>query len=1247
MRHSRYPALFALLVLSLLLAAPVPALLSAGVARAQDASPVAANDAGAPVLLFAAPGLQPDLVTRFAGEGALPALSSMMAAGASADGGLLPPFPATVGTELTTLLTGAWPAESGIVADRFYRTGSPSFDDHVTWSDAGLLQADTLPQAAERASKQVVAVGWEGLSGLDPALQGPVVGAATTYSEAGIVTTAASRDEGASSAVERVDLRPAEGWKGAPESYSPAQETSFTIPSLDPAGVNPDRTFAVYIADTTDDATTNYDQIMLATEKQSASEVARLGGGAWASVPVTLAGNLEGQSAGFQVKALELAPDLSAFRLYVTPVSRYTATWTACGDRPACSEPGGFEEFVNKRLGPAVPIDAAPVEAGLIDAETFSEQGITAAWQGIDALRLIVNDLGVRPDLLLLGSAFPGETARVLPGQLDGAIGVGGATPVATPLAGSDTGEVARGLLRESYRMADQLLATGQELLGAEATALVVSPGGIAVSSRAVNAGQVLVDAGLAEAAQPANCVPGPVTAPPGTPDPEALPVGPGVKACWSGGSALIFLNLDGREAAGAIAEDAYDATREAVAAAFRELRDPDNPDTTVVSRVLMKEELRDVGGADALHPSRGGDLVVTLAPPYRFDDTTGGAAFASAIGMASRGYAADSGASSGFFLASGPAIAGKARIAGRAIDVAPTAAFLLRVPGPHNASGNILFAALANGSSLRDITFLDISDFHGQLPPLSALADTIDADGAVNSSYDVGGVAVLAPWFGRFRDAASGPVLLVTAGDAVGATPPISSAFGDRPTIEAMNAIGFVADSLGNHNFDAGAEYMFGTLEPLADFPYLSSNLVPARADATPAAGTAPFLPSLLLDLGGVKLGLVGFSNPDIPQLTKPGALGPWRVIDPVEPVNREAASLREQGVTAVVAMGHMGATGGTLTVPTGPVVEMAGQLQGVDVVIGDHTDVQVAATLPNGILFTENRSKGVMFTRVQLVIDSATGDLVYRTADFHRPWVIGMTPDAAMVARLDALQAELAPTLAKVIGAGAIPIPRADSCGMETGRTCESLIGDVIADALRLTYSTDFALTNSGGIRADLTCPPEGGDFCPEDAETHAITEGQVLTVLPFGNVAVTLEVTGAELKEMLETGVSRMPEASGAFPQVSGLCFTYDLDAPAGSRVTSAVRQADDGSCSGEAIDFSESARYTIATNDFTASGGDGYPDLISRANTRDILASVVSAYIAGQSPLALPGETLHPTLEGRIVCKGEGCPAPVGE
>jgi 2',3'-cyclic-nucleotide 2'-phosphodiesterase (5'-nucleotidase family) len=1242
MRGSRIIALVSILILSLILL-PFPALVGAGT---QSATPLAGASAPGPVLLFEAVGMRADQVEAFAAEGALPALSGLLERGAMADGGLLAPFPATEGTNLSTLLTGTWPAEHGIVSDRFYRTGSPDFGDWASWDDAGLLQADTLPQAAERAGKQVVAVGWKGVSALDPALSGPVAGDVVPFSRAGVVTNVdlpeqPARADALGVTYDRVELKAAEGWIDAPESFSPARETELTVRSLDVSGPNPDRTFGVYIYDSSDDATENYDRLLVAPDKDATAAVADLGAGAWAAATVTLTGERDGETAGFWLKALELAPDLSAFRLYYTPVGRLAASWVDCGQRPECTGAGGFEEAVNQVIGAPVATDAAPLDAGLIDPATFVAQGTTGSWQTVDTLRFIISDLGVQSDLLLLGSSVPAEASRQFP-ALEAVITGAAATPVATSATGDQ-----QPFLREAYGMADQLLAAGQELLGANATTLFVSPGGLAPSWLGVNAGQVLANAGLAEVAQPANCVPGPVSTPPGTPDPEALPAGPAVKACWTGGAAHIYVNLDGREAAGSVAEDALQATQDAVVTAFTSLRDPQRSDDPVVAGFLLKDDLRDVAGADALHPSRSGDVVIALQPPYRFADIDEGAAIAPVTAKAVGGYliqaeAASDQAAAGLFLAAGPDIASGAHVVARSIDVAPTAAFLLRVPGPYNASGSILFDLLANGSALRELTILDISDVHGQLPSLSAVADAIDAEGAVNATYDVGGVAYLGPWFDHYRAEARDKAVLVTAGDAVGATPPISQIFGDLPTIEIMNVLGFEADSLGNHNFDAGAEYMFGTLEPVADFPYLSSNLVPA--DGTNLPPDAPFQPSLVVDVGGVDVGIVGFSNPDIPLLTRPGALGLYQVIDPVAPVNAEVARLRGDNVGAIIAMGHMGATGGTLTDPTGPVVDVADQLQGVDMVIGDHTDVQVSAPRPNGIVLVENRSKGVMFTRVRLVLDSGSGEVVYVTADHHRPWAIGMTPDPAISAQLDALNAELAPVLGRAIGSAVQPILRADNCGMEAGRTCESLIGNIVTDALRTTYGTDFALTNSGGIRADLTCPPEGGDFCPTDAGANAISEGRVLTVLPFGNVAVTLEISGAQLKEMLETGVARMPEVSGAFPQVSGFCFTYDIDAEPGNRVTSVVRQAEDGSCTGEAVDLTEASTYTLATNDFTASGGDGYPDVLSRADSRNILASVIAAYIAGDSPLTLPGEPIDPRIEGRIVCEGEGCPVP---
>jgi 2',3'-cyclic-nucleotide 2'-phosphodiesterase (5'-nucleotidase family) len=219
--------------------------------------------------------------------------------------------------------------------------------------------------------------------------------------------------------------------------------------------------------------------------------------------------------------------------------------------------------------------------------------------------------------------------------------------------------------------------------------------------------------------------------------------------------------------------------------------------------------------------------------------------------------------------------------------------------------------------------------------------------------------------------------------------------------------------------------------------------------------------------------------------------------------------------------------------------------------------------------------------------------------------------------------------------------------------------LVGDVVTDAIRSAYSTDFALTNSGGLRADLTCPagaadPNPNDFCPPSvypvpngSGQHVITRGQVLGVLPFGNVSATLTINGAELKDYLETAVSSLPNtANGRFGQVSGLCFTFDVQAApmsfttvnpirgipgTGARVLSAVRQAADGSCTGAAIDLTAASSYSLTTNDFTAGGGDGYQDFRSRMTTQDILDQDLADYIIAQ-----PGGLISPAIQGRIHC-----------
>jgi 2',3'-cyclic-nucleotide 2'-phosphodiesterase (5'-nucleotidase family) len=319
---------------------------------------------------------------------------------------------------------------------------------------------------------------------------------------------------------------------------------------------------------------------------------------------------------------------------------------------------------------------------------------------------------------------------------------------------------------------------------------------------------------------------------------------------------------------------------------------------------------------------------------------------------------------------------------------------------------------------------------------------------------------------------------------------------------------------------------------------------------------------------------------------------------------------------------------------------IDLANAVGGFDLVLGDHTDVQYVGT-HNSKLVAEARSKGATYNRISLDIRIKNGNakLVGSNVTAVTPTASAVTPDPAIVALLAPYRAALAPILNTGVGSSNVAVPRADSCGRADGRLCESLVGNVVTDAMRTRYGTDFAITNSGGLRASLTCPTTDNptDFCPAfTPPPYPITRGQVLTVLPFGNVVATVTVNGAELKGYLENGVSSMPGANGRFAQVSGLCFTYNISGAAGSRVTAAVRQAADGSCTGTPIDLSSASSYTVAINDFMGFGGDGYQNLSARMVTREIMDQVLADYVIAGSPIS-------PSIQGRIVCTTSGATA----
>ncbi len=1230
-----------LCVLSMVMAGGLSA---AATSKAPKPAPTSAQQ----VVFFAADGMRPDLMQRFAAEGAMPTYAELMGVGVVGANGMVQAFPPNTGVGWYTLATGAYPGEHGSTNNTFFRTGD-AFNNRTAAFSGGVLQADTVAEAAERAGKRVVSIEWSGGSRTMTPLKGPVVDYRNFYSNRGLWTNwdVPGQPAGANAfgvQYQRNDLADAAGWTNVPSSFSPAKEGTFDLGSYTSGGspvIANDR-YDFYVSDSTDDARTNYDDVLIvptAAAKDGSQAVADLSEDEWADVKVTLA-NPAGKTGGFYVKAMLFEPDLSEFSLFFTSVARSVATCNGCGYS------GDFEDDLNRLFPSSTAADYAVIESGLVDAETYVEQGLM--WSnahfaylnyilGRDRVPTIdggtVAGMGYRPDLLMVGNPVTDEFSHMFLGLMSPSV-----NGIENPYYDSYesfgqviTPTIARGFLREAYAEADETLALARSLMGGNPTTVAASDHGFGAQWLAVNAGKVLADAGLQANGDGSevfsNC-----RAATGT---GAVNL---AKACWAGGTAQIYVNTS------LPADTTYEQVRTRIVDAFRGLSDPEHPGGRVVLEIMKKEELRNVDGSDSLHPNRSGDVVVVLNPPYQFDAATFGQTIAFSQFFGQHGFLpetvdlADNVDMHATFVAGGPGIRHQDPVAGiRAVDVAPTVAFLMGIPGPANARGKILYDLFPSPGRFKEATILYLSDFHGQLTPLSQTADT------VGPSFGIGGAAYLKPWFDLYRSEAMGGIdggnhITLTGGDAVGASPPISSFFGDTPTMEAFDVLGISSDTLGNHNFDRGSQYLRTELIPLADFPYLASNVVFEDTGVLPAEWKA----SQVFSFDGFKLGVIGYTLPELASLIFPGYLDPFTVTPPVPAIDAEAARLRSKGVKAIVAVGHIGGDGTDVFNPTGTLVNLADSLSGVDAVLGGHTHAQYLTYRPDGKLVAESPNSGQRFTRIRLTVDTSTKSVIYRTADHHKPWDIGVTADPEIQAMIDDLSAQLAPIFNTVIGSSSVRIPRADSCGRADGRLCESLIGDLTADALRTTYGTDFAITNSGGLRADLTCPSSdlANDFCPPfTPPPYPITRGQVLAVLPFGNLVVTVSVSGAELKAMLENGVSMMPSAQGRFPQVSGLCFTYDISAPPGSRVTGVVRQAADGSCSGAPVDLTAASTYTIAENDFMATGGDGYPNVYARGTTQNIMDQVLADYITANTPLA-------PALQGRITCTTSGAtPCPV--
>ena len=1268
-RRSRFAAVGAALVLlATSLAVPASAAPPSG-----GGGPLASK-----ALFYSSDGMRPDLMEKYAAEGAMPTYQALMNSGVRGANGMQPSFPPNTGVGWYTMMTGTWPSEFGSTNNTYHRAGVADFNASTSFAAASTLQADTLAEAAERAGRKVAQIDWVGgAQASQRGFAGPTVDFVNFFSTRGVLAAPPNATEQAGAAAFGISYQiasfgPAAGWTNVPtgDPAAPAQQTALTVTSTF-AAQNPTRVYDIYLYDSVVDGAVGYDHAILvrsAAAKDGSQASRDLAVGDFKEIKLSgsdgLIGARAGQTAGFYVKLITLAGDLSSFKLYFTSVERVIAfcSTAACNALPA----GGVgESKLEKKLAEGFPTfisaDFAPLEARIIDEETYVQQGRDLEKEASDAyLTYILGTLQPDTDVAFVGYPVTDEfshqfMALYTPTDIDG-----NPNPYYDDVEGNHVADgrvaVREGFVRSAYHEADAKLGLARTLMGGNPTTFAGSDHGFAPQWWAVNARKVLFDASVdgislqasGGGTSASNCratnivlTPPPPAAPPN----NAYVSGDLTKACWAGGTIQIYVNST------LPAGTTYAEVRAAVRSAFENLTDPANPGATVVAAVLNKEGLRNVQGVDALHPSRSGDVVVVLRPPYQSDAATPGQRIAFSQFFGQHGYLpelvdlAHNVNMHSTFVAGGPGIRKQDPVAGiRSIDLAPTIAFLLGIPGPQNARGKILFGLTkASGKyhDFKEITILDISDYHGQLVPLAEAADNLGTTGqpaGTNASFQIGGSAFLKTWFDWYRAEARNGSITIAAGDSVGATPPISSFFGDTPTMELMNLMGIGMDGLGNHNFDKGSAYLRNTLIPLANYPFVSSNVVDVNGN-TPADWSKSQIVGLF---DGTKVAFVGFTNDDAPTLVSPTAFDPFHVANSLTSTQAEVDKVRAEA-NVVIAMGHLGATAGTLTNPSGPLIDLADNLTGVDAVVGDHTNQQVLTTRTNGTLVTENLSKGARFTRIRIVYDPVTKKVVYKTADFHKPWVIGTTADPAIQSEINDLNTQLQPLLGVVIGQSSVDITRADVCGRPDGRLCESLVGDVTTDAMRSAYANigvAFAITNSGGLRDRLTCDglSAGTGFCPLfTPPPYKITRGSVLAVLPFGNVVVTLQVNGAELKTMLENGVSTATNASppfglsanGRFAQVSGLCFTYNIEAAAGSRVASAVRQAADGTCTGAPVDLTAGTTYMITENDFMAAGGDGYPNFLSRITTQNIMAQVLEDYVVANTPIS-------PTIQGRIHC-----------
>ena len=536
----------------------------------------------------------------------------------------------------------------------------------------------------------------------------------------------------------------------------------------------------------------------------------------------------------------------------------------------------------------------------------------------------------------------------------------------------------------------------------------------------------------------------------------------------------------------------------------------------------------------------------------------------------------------------------------------------------------------LSAGAALADyeLNILHINDFHSRIESINKFDSTCSAE-EEGKNECFGGAARLLTAINQTRDAlkAGGKnVLLLNAGDNFQGSLFYTTYKG---TVEAemLNAMKFDAMTVGNHEFDDSEDGLAGFLDKV-QFPVVTANVV-----ATAASKIGDRVkPSIVLEVGGQKIGIVGAVANDTAELATPGPN--ITIAEDVAKISEQVQKLKQDGVDKIIALTHVG-------YPRD--LEFIAKIPDVDVVVGGHSHTLLSNTdqkaegpyptlvdNPGGykvpVVQAGQYSKYLGDLKVVFddngVVKESKGDPILVDSSFK--------PDEATLKRIDELKAPIEALKAKVVGTSEGPIEG----DRKICRVKECSMGNLVADATLARVKDQgvtIAFANSGGLRSSI----DGGD----------VSMGEVLTVLPFQNTVATFQLKGEDIRAALENGVSQIDDGAGRFMQVSGMKYSFDRSKPAGSRVVSVeVKEGD------AFVPLDPAKTYIVAANNYVRTGGDGFKVFATKAiNAYDFgpnLEEAVAAYITANSPYKpyTDGRIAEVTPAGYVAPAKPAAPAP---